>query len=314
MTSILTPATRGDMSVRAARPRAHRGRATRVQRRWGWAMVTPAIVHNTIFFALPVIMMIILGFTNYSLLGQTKWIGLRNYHDLIKDPVFRTALVNTVLYTLAVVPVAMAIAIVLAVALNQDIRGRAVYRTLYYVPVVTATVAVATVWKWIYEPDVGVANALLGLVGIGPVRWLTSTTSALPAIMIVGVWQGLGTKIVVYLAALQGVNRSLIEAARIDGASRWAVFRHVTWRALGPAHFFVLITSLIQSFQVFDQVYIMTQGGPVNATRVLTFDVYTNAFQKLSLGYASAESVVMFLIIVIFVAVGARVLRRSNEQ
>jgi multiple sugar transport system permease protein len=157
------------------------------------------------------------------------------------------------------------------------------------------------------------ANAVLGLIGIKPVSWLQSTSTALPSIMLVGVWQGLGAKMVIYLAALQGVSREQQEAAQLDGARPWQVFRYVTWPALGAAHFFVLITSIIASFQVFDLVYVMTKGGPVNATRVLGFDIYQNAFQSLRLGYASAESVIMFIMIAVVTVFGFRLQRRNSH-
>jgi multiple sugar transport system permease protein len=319
MEAMSTMAT-NDITSRATPTAATRSQGTRPrrptrsgiearQRRAAWLMVVPALLHNTIFLGLPVLMMVLLGFTNYSLLGEFGWVGLGNFQELWNDETFRAALLNTILYSLAVVPFAMALALLVAIGLNQAIRNRGFFRTLYYVPVVTATVAVGTVWLWIYEPEVGLANAVLGLIGLGPISWLTDSTSALPAVMLVGVWQGLGAKMVVYLAALQGVSHELKEAAQLDGAGRWQTFRHIVWPSLGAANAFVLVTSVVQSFQVFDLIYVMTRGGPGNSTSVLTFDVYQNAFQNLRLGYASAESVVMFLLTAIFVIVGLRLQR-----
>jgi multiple sugar transport system permease protein len=204
------------------------------------------------------------------------------------------------------VPVSMLIALLVAIALNQKIHALGAFRTAYYIPVVTATVAVGTVWLWIFNPGSGLANGVLALFGLSPVGWLTDPELALPSLMVVGIWQGLGAKMVIYLAALQGVSAQLVEAANLDGANRWQVFRNVTWPAIAPAQFFVLITSIVGTFQVFDLVYVTTKGGPGLATNVLVFDVYNNAFQSLRLGYASAETVIMMILIGAFILIGRR--------
>jgi multiple sugar transport system permease protein len=178
---------------------------------------------------------------------------------------------------------------------------------------VTATVAVATIWLWIYNPGSGLANGFLSLFGFAPNRWLADPSTALGSLMVVGIWQGLGTKIIIYLAALQGVSRSLLESADLDGANRWQRFVHVTWPALGPVQFFVLITSIVGTFQVFDLVYVMTRGGPGTETRVLVLDIYQNAFQDLKLGYASAETVIMMVVIALFIGVG-RLLQKADSH
>lgn len=294
--------------------RPGRSRLRRAQRRAGWVLVLPALLHISVFLALPLLIAVVLGFSDYDFTATWSWIGLENYQELAGDERFRRALVNTVLYTIAVVPIAMALALAIAIGLNQRIRARGAMRAAYYLPVVTATVAVATVWLWIYDPETGLVNAVLGLFGIGSVRWLADPDTALPALMAVGVWQGLGAKIVIYLAALQGVRRELVESARVDGATSRLVFRHVTWPALRPVQFFVLVTSIIASFQVFDLVYVMTRGGPADSTTVLTFDIYQNAFSGLRLGYASAETVVTFLLIATFVYVGLRVQRADADE
>jgi multiple sugar transport system permease protein len=277
-------------------------------------LALPGLVHISIFLALPLAIAFALGFTNYDFSDAWSWVGLDNYVELFGDARFRRALLNTILYTLAVVPFAMAIALAVAIGLNQRIRGRATFRVLYYVPVVTATVAVATVWMWIYNPNVGLGNMVLGFFGLGPVRWLADTTTALPSIMIVGIWQGLGAKIVIYLAALQSVRRELVEAARVDGAGSWQAFRNVTWPALRPVQFFVLVTSIISSFQVFDLVYVMTRGGPADSTVVLTYDIYHNAFHSLRLGYASAETMMAFVLIGTFIFIGLKVQRAHADD
>jgi multiple sugar transport system permease protein len=294
------------------RPR-RRADIERSKRRAGWVLAAPALAHMGVFLLLPMVAMVALSFTDYNFSGAWQWIGFENYTKLFADERFRAALVNTILYSVATVPFAMGIALLIAIGLNQSIVGKGAYRVFYYVPQVTATVAVATVWLWIYNPDAGLANGVLSFFGVQPVKWLQDTGSALPSVMAVGIWQGLGAKMVIYLAALQAVSREQQEAAQLDGAKSWQVFRYVTWPALGAAHFFVLITSIIASFQVFDLVYVMTKGGPVNATRVLGFDIYQNAFQGLQLGYASAESVILFILIGAVTMLGFRLQRPGTD-
>ncbi|MGZ0711881.1 carbohydrate ABC transporter permease (plasmid) [Coraliomargarita sp. W4R53] len=302
-----------DRPVKTPRRRKHSG-MVRAQRRAGYVLMAPALLNISIFLGLPLVLAFVLSFTDYGFFADPEFIGFANYIELFQDADFQISVVNTIIYTIMVVPVAMALALVIALALNQAIRGRSIYRVMFYVPVVTATVSIATVWLWILNPSYGLANEILGLFGLPPSRWLTSPDTALPSLAMIGIWQGLGTKMVLYLAALQGVDPALVEAARLDGANKWQTFWHVTWPALGPAHFFVFVTSIIASFQVFDLVYVTTQGGPANATRVLVYDIYQNAFSKLDLGYASAESVFLFILIAIFIAAGLRLQRSKADD
>ena len=288
--------------------KAHRrpGHLLRHQKRAGWWFLAPALVHSVIFTIIPLGAVFVLAFTDYSFSGRGSFVGFENFIELMGDNAFRAAFVNTIVYAIVVVPVAMTIALLVALGLNQRIRGLAFFRTAFYVPTVTASVAVAVVWLWIFNPGTGLANQVLSFFGLGPAQWLVSPELALPSLMIIGIWQGIGAKMIIYLAALQGVPPQLVEAATIDGASKWKVFWNVTWPSLGPAQFFVLITSIVSTFQVFDLVYITTKGGPGTATNVLVFDIYTNAFQTLQLGYASAETLIMMLLIGAFLLIGRR--------
>jgi multiple sugar transport system permease protein len=283
----------------------------RSQVRAGWLMLAPALLHSGIFIVIPVVAAITLSFTDYSFGDSWAWVGFQNYTDLFRDADFRAALMNTILYAIVVIPVSMAIALLVALGLNQKIKGIGFFRTAFYIPTVTATVAVATIWLWIYNPGSGLANGFLSLFGFAPGRWLSDPNTALPSLMVVGIWQGLGTKIIIYLAALQGVSRDLLESASLDGASRWQRFVNVTWPALGPVQFFVLVTSIVGTFQVFDLVYVMTKGGPGTETTVLVLDIYQNAFQALRLGFASAETVIMMILIAIFIGLG-RLLQKAD--
>ncbi|MCU1572718.1 MAG: binding-protein-dependent transport system inner rane component [Micrococcaceae bacterium] len=297
---------------RAETPRGRRGSVNRNQKRAGWWFLAPALVHSFVFAVIPTIAVVVLSFSDYSFSGETAWVGFGNFTDLLKDGAFRAAFGNTVLYGIVVVPVAMVIALLVALGLNQKVRGIGFFRTAFYIPTVTASVAVGVVWLWIFNPGSGLANAVLSLFGIAPASWLVSPELALPSLMIIGIWQGIGAKMIIYLAALQGVPQQLVEAATIDGAGKWKVFWNVTWPSLGPAQFFVLITSIVSTFQVFDLVYVTTKGGPGTSTNVLVFDIYNNAFQALHLGYASAETVIMMLLIGAFLIVGRRLQGANN--
>ncbi len=309
MTAIKeAPASRG-----AATSRRPSG-VERAKSRAGWILLAPALIHSFIFIAVPAIIAVVLSFTDARIVGRGGFIGFDNYIELAGDTKFLRALGSTLIYTAGVVPVGMAIAIVIALALNQNIRARGFFRTLFYVPVVTSTVAVAAVWLWIYNPSAGLANQVLALFGLERSSWLTDPDIALPALIVIGIWQGLGAKMIIYLAALQGISEELIEAARLDGASRWQIFWNVTWPGLAPAHFFVLVTSIASSFQVFDLVFVTTGGGPANATNVLTFDIFTNAFQRLQSGYASAETVIMLIFVGILIYLGRLSQRETKDN
>lgn len=306
-----TPAASAHPAV--PRFRRRRGDLDRAKARAGWLLLGPALLHSIIFIAIPIVIVVVLSLTDARVVGQGGFVGIDNYTELFHDDIFRQALVNTLLYTVVVVPVGMAIALAVAITLNQQIRARGLFRTLYYIPVVTSSVAVSAVWLWIYNPATGLGNQVLAFFGIGRSGWLTDPDVALPALMVIGVWQGLGNKMLVYLAALQGISQDLVEAAQLDGAGRWQVFRHVTWPGLAPVHFFVLVTSITSSFQVFDVVYVTTRGGPANATDVLTFDVFTNAFTRLHIGYASAETVIMFAFVAVMIYLGRLTQRHRRE-
>jgi multiple sugar transport system permease protein len=283
----------------------------RSQVRAGWVLLAPALLHSGIFIVIPVLAAITLSFTDYSFGDSWSWVGFQNYSDLFRDQDFLAALKNTILYAVIVIPFSMAISLAVAMGLNQKIKGIGFFRTAFYLPTVTATVAIATIWLWIYNPGSGLANGFLSLFGFAPGRWLSDPNTALPSLMVVGIWQGLGTKIIIYLAALQGVSRDLLESASLDGASRWQKFVNVTWPALGPVQFFVLVTSIVGTFQVFDLVYVMTKGGPGTETTVLVLDIYQNAFQALRLGAASAETVIMMILIAAFIGLG-RLLQKAD--
>jgi multiple sugar transport system permease protein len=276
-------------------------RSGRLQRRTTWTaygFLLPNLAGFLVFTFLPVIAALAISFTNWDLLRPAEWVGLSNYERLIEDTTFHRVLRNTVLYVVGTVPAQMVLALLVAMALNQRIPGRLFFRAAYFMPVVASTVAVALVWRWIFHADFGLLNSALFLIGIDdPPNWLASTRWALPAIVIMSIWQQVGFSMVLFLAGLQAVPAHLYEAAKIDGANGWHRFSYITIPMLSSTTFFVLVISIINSFQVFDQAFIMTEGGPANATNTLVFNIYRYAFQFFQMGYAAAMAWVLFAII-----------------
>jgi len=250
-----------------------------------------------IFAVVPMLFACYLSFTSFKFTSAPVWTGLRNLEILSQDRVFKIALRNTAIYTLGVVPTGMALSLLVALLMNQKIRGIVVFRMAYYLPVVTSTVASAVVWMWMFAVDVGVLNAMLESVGLPPQKWLLDTRLALPSLMFMSVWHGLGYSMIIYLAALQGIPAHLYEAAEIDGAGAWHKFSGVTLPLLKATTFFIFVTSVIGSFQVFGSVFVMTQGGPGYATTTMVHQIYLNAFRYLRMGYGASEALVLFAII-----------------
>lgn len=266
---------------------------------WAILFLAPNLLGFLIFTMWPVVMSAYLSLCSYDILTPMEFIGIKNYVNLFKDRVFLQVLQNTLVYTIVTVPVGIVISLFLALALDQNIKGIRFFRAAYFMPVISSMVAVAVVWQWLYNPEFGLLNYLLALVGIKGPNWLTSETYALPALMIMSIWKNLGYNMLLFLAGLQNISTSFYEAADIDGATWWDKFFNITVPLLTPTTFFVTIMSFIGSFQVFDSVMLMTQGGPGRATSVVVHYLYQNAFQFFKMGYASAMAYVLFAIILI---------------
>jgi multiple sugar transport system permease protein len=281
-----------------------RGRPTnpllRSERRWAVFFLTPSLVGFLAFTAIPVVASLGLSFVEWNLIRTPEFVGLDNYARALHDPMFWRVLKNTAVYTVGTVPTSMALSLALALALNQKIRGVTLFRGLYYLPVVAPMVAVTMVWRWLYNSNFGIINYLLSLVNVPAIPWLTSTRWAMPSVIIMSIWKGLGAGMVLYLAGLQGIPQHLYDAAAVDGANAWQRFRHVTLPMLATTTFFVMVTSIISSFQVFGQVYVLTRGGPANATATMVYYIFQNAFQSFRMGYASALSWLLFAVIFVF--------------
>jgi multiple sugar transport system permease protein len=290
-------------------PRRRGYDAARRQAITGYLFVAPAMVIFAVFTLLPVAIALYLSFTNYDVFTKMDWIGVANYQDVFDDEYFWRALVNTATYTATSVPLSMAIGLAIALLLNQKIRGLGLYRTVYYVPVVTSMVAVAMIWVQLFDPLYGVLSTGLEAVGLKGIDWLGDPRLAMPSVIAVSVWKVVGWNMLIYLAGLQGVPDYLKEAAAIDGANRWQTFWKITLPLLQPTTFFIFVTSLIGAFQVFDVVYVMTGGGPANATTTLVHQIYNAAFKALDMGYAAAMSFVLFGIILVVSLFSFRAMR-----
>jgi len=265
-----------------------------------------------IWVVLPIFIVFYLSFTTYNVLEPAEWIGTFNYEDLYYDDLFWKAVGNTIYFTLWSVPIGIASSLLLAMLINTQLPGAAIYRTIFYVPVVAPLIAIALVWILFYDASSGFLNYILGRFGVAPVDWLNNAYTAMPAIIIMSVWKGLGFNMVIFLAALQAIPRELNEAAALDGAGRARQFLSITLPLLTPATVYVVITSLIASFQVFAQVYVMTNGGPNNSTVTVVHYIYRTAFQDLQFGYASAMAMVMFVLLVLASFVNLRLFSRKR--
>ncbi|MCP4402563.1 MAG: sugar ABC transporter permease [bacterium] len=265
--------------------------------RIAYLFILPNYLIYLIFIFIPVLSVVYLGFTDYSFIDPPRFIGLKNYVTLFHDSIFLQAIKNTVIYWIGTVAISMALGLALAVMLSKPRKGVSVFRAAFYLPNVLSLVAVALMWLWLYDPAKGIFNMILLALGLPLSDWLYDPNIALFLVMIPGIWTMLGFNMVIYLAGLQAISPEYYEVARIEGASVLQQFRLITLPLLKPITFFIFVMASIKSFQVFDQIYVMTGGGPVNATTTITFEIYQNGFYFYKMGYASAMSVVLLLIV-----------------
>ena len=283
------------------------------RREWLAATIflAPNMIGLTVFIVIPVIAGFVISFTDWDMLSAPEFIGFDNYVELLTDdPLFWLTLKNTVVYSLFVIPGSIIISLALALALNTKIKAVGIYRTIYFLPYISSTIAISLVWKWIMHPDFGILNGFLGLFGVPRLGWLQDRNMALFSVALVAIWHSAGYNMTIFLAGLKGIPKTYYEASEIDGASYWQRFRHITFPLLTPTLFFVLILSLIGSFQVFNLVYIMTQGGPGNATQVYVYYLWENAFSFFRMGYASAMAYILFLIMLVITLFQVRLVGR----
>ena len=259
----------------------------------------PSFIGLLFFLLLPILAVAVLSFFNWGMLTTPRFVGLENYNILLHSPLVGNSLLVTAYYVLLNIPAQTILALLLAMLMNQKLRGIGAFRTLYVVPWMATPVAMAVVWQWIFDPQYGALNSFLGFFGIHGLAWLSSKQLAMPAIAAVNIWQYTGYNMLFFLAGLQGIPDYLYEAAALDGASPIRRFFQVTLPLLNPTLFFVLVTTIIGSFQIFDTVYVMTQGGPANATNTINFYIFRQAFQFFHTGFAAALSMLLFAILLV---------------
>lgn len=313
MTAATTTTVPSGLSGPDGPARRRRGLARR-EAAVAYLLLGPNLLLFAVFLLVPLVGVLVLSLQRYSGFGRAEWIGGGNYTELAGDPVFWRAALNTAVFAGVTVPLSLALGLGIALLLSRHVPGRGVFRGLYYLPFVISGVVIAMVGKWIFNEDVGVVNRLLRAVGLAGVGWQSEAAPALTSLIVMIVWARLGFVMVVYLAGLQGIPAEYYEAATMDGASSWQRFRHVTWPMLRPTTFFLVVLTVIESFQVFDVIYVMTGGGPGNSTQVLVTYAYATGFDSRRQGYAAAIGVVVYLVVLVFTVLWWRVQRRRDTE
>lgn len=288
-----------------------------MRKEWtAYLFLAPGLILFAIFTLYAVGFSFYLSFREWNILEPAKpFVGLDNYRRLLADEKFLSSVINTLYYTVGTVPLTMLTGLLIALLLNQSIRGRSLFRTLYYVPVITPLVVSAIIWKWVYQGDYGLLNYYLLRFGLirESLLWLADPDLAMPSVILMSIWGGAGFHMVIYLSGLQSIPESFYDAAKVDGANGWRQFLHITWPLLAPTSFFLLITSVIGSFQVFTQIYIMTNGGPLRRTSTIGFYLYEKAFRHFDMGYATAMAYGLFAMIFVFTLFQMRAMRRDVD-
>ncbi len=259
----------------------------------------PALLGTLIFIIIPVISSFGLSFCSWDLLNPIDWIGLKNYTDILSNGLFYKILLNTVVFALSTSILGVIIPLILASILNSKIRGSEFFKCAYFLPFITPMVVIGIIWTWIFDPEIGLLNNVLHI----HINWLYDSQFAMPALIIVSVWKLIGYNMIIFLSSMSAISNSMYEAAKIDGANAYQTFMNVTMPLLSPTIFFVIIITAISSFQVFDLIYLMTEGGPFDSTNVLVYDIYKNAFEYFNVGKASAIAYILFLIILVLTLV-----------
>jgi len=268
------------------------------ENRAGWLFVAPATLHLLLFAILPIGFTLVLSLYRWKLYRPDKtFVGAANYIYSATDPAFLNSIYNSLKYALVAVPSGIVVALGIAILLNQKLRLSAFFRTIYYLPAISSGVAISMVWIYIFLPETGLLNTLLGMVGITSIDFLGKSETALWSLAFMSIWTGLGPKVVLFMAGLIGVPQTLYEAAELDGATGWKAFRNITLPMLIPTTLFVVVTSTISAIQVFTPVYMMTKGGPEDSTEVVGYHIYSEAWTSFNTGLASAKSFILFVLI-----------------
>lgn len=265
----------------------------------GVLFILPSLFGTIVFIIIPIVCSFGLSFAKWDLLNPIQFVGLENYKVVLTEPVFVKIIINTFVYAISTSVFGVIIPLILACIINNKIKGADFFKTTYFLPFVTPMIVIGIIWEWIFDPNIGCLNHLLHL----HINWLYDTNFAMPALIIVSVWKLIGYNMILFLTGLSTINQELLEASKIDGANAYNTFKHVTIPLLSPTIFFVTIITAITSFQVFDLIYVMTQGGPLDSTNVLVYAIYKNAFEYFNVGKASALAYVLFAIIFVLTLV-----------
>lgn len=279
----------------------------------GFTFILLPLVSLVVLMYYPIIRSFFISFFDWNLLQDPKMIGIENYKTLLGDEVFRTSLVNTFKWVIIYVPMSVVTSFLLALLLDRKIKGSGFFRTFYYLPVVCPIVCVALLWVWIYNTDYGILNFILGLFGIDPIGWLTDAKYSLVAIAIMSTWKWAGYNMLIFLSALQGIDESLYEAAALDGITPWQKLRYIKLPLIMPSIYFVMLTAVIDAFQMYTEIFIMTKGGPGYSTYTVSYYLWSNAFEYNKMGYACAMAVVLFIIIMAITLIQNKFLNREYD-
>lgn len=304
--------------IRKTQPFSERVRETLRQMRNNWSaylFIAPGLIHFAIFTLFAVGFAFYISFHEWNIIKPDKpFVGLENYRELFDDPRFIRAVTNTFTFMIGV-PLNLTVGLLVALLLNTKVRGQAIYRTLFYIPTVTPLVVSSIIWKWVYQGDYGLLNYYLLKLGLieHKIVWLADPNLALPALIIMMIWGGTGATMVIYLAGLQSIPEEMYDAAKVDGASSLQRLFYITIPLLRPTTFFLTITGIIGTFQIFTEVYIMTNGGPLNRTTTIGYYLYTNAFRELKMGYATSMAFVLFAMIFVFTLIQWKFTRGDVE-
>lgn len=281
----------------------------------GYLFVLPDFLGLLIFMVGPMIMALVISLSDWELVGDPQFVGLRNYETIFRDPKFGASMGRTILYTVGFVPVIYTLSLGMAVLLTmRKSRSNAFFRTVYFMPVAMSLVVAGVTWRFIFDPGNGLMNVILKSVGLSPLQWTGHVQSAMVSVLIVSIWKGAGYFMVILIAGIQDIPSDYIEAAQIDGGNRWQIFRHIIMPLLKPTSFFVLVVLTINSLQAFDQIYVMTRGGPAYATYTTLMYIYEKAFREWDFGYAAAMSVALFVIIFALTLIQVRYFRSGEVR
>lgn len=288
------------------------------RKRVAWFFLAPALMAIGLFFVIPVVSAFVLSFTDFDIyalgnLGMVRFVGLENYLTIVQSPLFWTSIKNTFYFVLAGGPLSVGVSLGIALLVNSKLAMfKPFFRTVFFLPVVASLVAVAIVWRYVYHPTSGMLNVVLSWFGIAPIDWLGNPDTAMPAIIILAVWKNFGYNMLIFIAGLQNIPDELYEASRIDGAGIWRQFTDVTIPMLAPTTVFVILITVIGYFQLFAEPYVMTDGGPLNATMSIVMLMYDQGFRWWNMGYAAAIAFILFIIVLIVSAIQFSLQRRRE--